>query len=264
VYISLANAQHHPSVISALRHGKHVLCEKPLALSLEQAQEMATVATSEGRYLMEAFMYRFNPRIRRAWTLARSGDLGRIQYARMRFTFRLSDRFDASNYRFSVAPGGGVLYDLGCYCVDALCWFVGRDARVCSSWLDSGPTGVDARAAALVEFESGAIGQFFCSMETPGGIDLEVLGDGALVTVPQAWASSPDAPPPPLQIRTPSGIVTEHFDHTDMYVAEIEAFSQAVLTGTPCPIDLADSIRNAGLLDAIRKAAGMGSAALQS
>jgi predicted dehydrogenase len=248
------NAQHHPWVISALRHGKHVLCEKPLALSLVEAQEMATVASSEGRYLMEAFMYRFNPRVQRAWSLAQRGDLGRIQYVRMRFTFDLSERFDASNYRFSAAPGGGVLYDLGCYCVDALCWFAAGRARVRSSWLDFAPTGVDVRAAALLEFENRAIGQFFCSIETPGGIDLEVLGDGALLTIPQTWASSPNEPPPPLQIRTPTGILTEQFDHADMYVAEIEAFSLAVLSGAPCPIDLADSLRNAALLDAIRTA----------
>ena len=260
MYISVPNAQHHPWVIAALRHGKHVLCEKPLALSLEQAQEMAAVAASEGRYLMEAFMYRFSPRIQRAWTLAQRGDLGRIRYVRMRFTFRLSDRFDASNYRFSAAPGGGVLYDLGCYCVDALCWFAGGNVRVRSSWLDIGPTGVDLRAAALLEFESGAIGQLFCSMETAGGIDLEVLGDDGLVIIPQAWAYRPDAPPPPLHIRTPAGVEIEHLEHADMYVAEIEAFSRAVLTGAPCPIDIADPIRNAGLLEAIRRTAGNSSA----
>jgi predicted dehydrogenase len=125
VYVSLPNAQHHAWVLSALRQGKHVLCEKPLALSLEQAQEMATVAAAEGRYLMEAFMYRFQPRIQRAWTLVNSGGLGRLHHARARFTFRLSDSFDQTNYRFSsLAGGGGALYDLGCYCVDALSWFL--------------------------------------------------------------------------------------------------------------------------------------------
>jgi xylose dehydrogenase (NAD/NADP) len=257
VYISLTNAQHHRWVLSALQHGKHVLCEKPLALSLEEAEEMATVAASQGRYLMEAFMYRFHPRIQRAWTLAHNGDLGRIQYARVRFTYRLSDQFDDSNYRASVAGGGGVLYDVGCYCVDALSWFLGGDVRGVSSWLDFGPTGVDARASALLEFENRAIGQLFCSMDTPGGGDLEVLGDDALLTIPMAFGSPPDAPPPSLQIRTPTGVVTEPFDHTDPYVAEVEAFSRAVRNGAPCPIDLADAVRNAALLDAIRRASGI-------
>jgi predicted dehydrogenase len=260
VYISLANAQHHAWVLSALRHGKHVLCEKPLALSLDEAREMAAVATSQGRYLMEAFMYRFHPRIQRARTLAQSGDLGRLQYARVQFTYRLSDRFDTSNYRASVAEGGGALYDVGCYCVDVLSWFVGSNVRGLSSWLDTGPTGVDVRAAAFLEFENRAIGQFFCSMETPGGGDLEVLGDDALLTVPMAFGSPLNAKPPPLQIRTPTGVVTEPFDQPepDPYVAEIEAFSRAVLAAAPSPIDLADSIRNASLLDAIRKASGIG------
>jgi predicted dehydrogenase len=259
VYISLPNAQHHGWVLSALRHGKHVLCEKPLALSLDEAQEMATVAASQGRYLMEAFMYRFHPRIERARTLVHGGSLGRIQYARARFTGRLSDRFDPTNYRFgSVAEGGGALYDIGCYCVDALSWFLGGRVRGLSSWLDLEPTRADARAAALLEFESRAIGQFFCAIDIPGGSDLEVVGDEGVLTVPIAFESGPNEATMPLQIRTPAGIVTEQFESFDPYVGEIEAFGRAVLTGAPCPIDVADSIRNAALLDAIREASRKG------
>ncbi len=259
VYVSLPNAQHHPWVLSALRHGKHVLCEKPLALSLDAAQEMATVAGSEGRYLMEAFMYRFHPRIQRAWTFVQGGRLGRLQYVRARFTGRLSERFDPSNYRFdSVAEGGGALYDIGCYCVDALAWFLGGTVRGLSSWTDLGPTGADARAAALLEFDNRAIGQFFCAIDMPGGSDLEVLGDEGLLTLPIAFEAGPNEATLPLQIRTPAGAVTEQFEPSDPYVGEIEAFSRAVLTGAPCPIDLADSIRNAGLLDEIRKVSRKG------
>ncbi len=258
VYISVANAQHREWVLAALLHGKHVLCEKPLALSFEEAREMVTVATAQRRYLMEAFMYRFQPRIQRGWTLAHRGDLGRIRYARVRFTYRYAQPRDASDYRVNVADGGGVLYDVGCYCVDILSWFLESKVRGLSSWLDYGPTGVDARACASLEFEQGAIGQLFCSMETPGGGDLEVLGDDALLTIPLAFGSPLDAQPPPLEIRTPTGVVTEQFDPYDPYVAEIDALSRAVLSGAPCPIDLSDSIRNAALLDAIRKASGMG------
>ncbi len=259
VYISLPNAQHHPWVLSALRHGKHVLCEKPLALSLDEAQEVATVAASEGRYLMEGFMYRFHPRIQRAWTLVHGGSLGRVQYAQARFTGRLSERFDPSNYRFgSVAEGGGALYDIGCYCVDALAWFLGGTVRGLSSWMDLGPTGADTRAAALLEFDNRAMGQFFCAMDVPGGSDLEVLGDEGLLTLPMAFEAGPNETTLALQIRTPAGAVTEQFESYDPYVAEIEAFSRAVLTGAPCPIDLADAIRNAGLLDGIRTASRKG------
>jgi predicted dehydrogenase len=257
VYISLPNAQHHPWVVSALRHGKHVLCEKPLALTLGEAQEMATVAASEGQYLMEAFMYRFHPRIQRAWTLVHGGDLGRVRYARARFTFRLSDAFEPTNYRFSsVAEGGGALYDLGCYCVDGLSWLLGGKALGLSSWLDLAATGVDARAAALLEFDNQATGQLFCAMDMPGGSELEVLGDEGLLTVPIAFEAGPNSAMLPLQIRTPGGVVTEQFEPSDPYVGEIEAFTRAVLTGAPCPIDVADSLRNAGLLDEIRRAGG--------
>src|SRR5260370_24893870 len=206
VYISLPNAQHHGWVLSALRHGKHVLCEKPLALSLDEAQEVATVAASEGRYLMEGFMYRFHPRIQRAWTLVHGGSLGRVQYAQARFTGRLSERFDPTNYRFgSVAEGGGALYDIGCYRVDALAWLLGGTVRGASSWMDLVPTGADARAAALLEFDNRAIAQFFCAIDMPGGSDLQVLGDEGLLTLPIAFEAGPNQATLPLQIRTPPG-----------------------------------------------------------
>jgi predicted dehydrogenase len=124
--------------------------------------------------------------------------------------------------------------------------------------LDFGPTGVDVRASAFLEFENRAVGQLFCSMDTPGGDDLEVLGDDALLTVPMPFSSPPNGKAPPLEIRTPTGVVTERFDPFDPYSAEIDAFSRAVLTAAPCPIDVDDAIRNAALLGAIRKAAGVG------
>src|SRR5260370_9639470 len=234
VYISLPNAQHHGWVLSALRHGKHVLCEKPLALSLDEAQEMATVAASQRRYLMEAFMYRFHPRIERARTLVHGGSLGRIQYARARFTGRLSDRFDRTNYRFgSVAEGGGALYDIGCYCVDAISWFLAGKVGGLSSWLDLEPTGADARAAALLEFENRAIGQFFCAIDIPGGSDLEVAGDEGVLTLPIALEAGPNQATLPVQIPTPAGSLTEQVASLDPSVGVLETFSRAILTGAP-------------------------------
>jgi predicted dehydrogenase len=91
-------------------------------------------------------------------------------------------------------------------------------------------------------------------MDMPGGGELELLGDEGLLTIPVAFEAGPNETALPLWIRTPAGVVTEEFESYDPYVAEIEAFSRAVLTGAPCPIDLADAIRNAGLLDGIRRA----------
>jgi predicted dehydrogenase len=95
-------------------------------------------------------------------------------------------------------------------------------------------------------------------MDLPGGSELEVLGDEGLLTLPIAFEAGPKSPTLPLQIRTPAGVVTEQFEPSDPYVGEIEAFSRAVLTGAPSPIDLADSIRNARLLDEIRTASRKG------
>src|SRR5688572_23018537 len=115
VYNSLPNSLHHEWTIRALRAGKHVLCEKPFASNLAQAQEMFDVAKASGKLAVEAFMYRSHPQTRAALMFIAGGEIGEVKLIRASFCFRTSRI--AGNIRFDPALAGGAVMDVGCYCV---------------------------------------------------------------------------------------------------------------------------------------------------
>ena len=127
LYIPLPNSLHRDWVIHAVRAGKHVLCEKPLALNAADCFEMAAAAEEAGGKLMEAFMYRFHPRIERVVDMIRDGHIGEIGAVRSTFTFRLRS---PDNIRLDPSLGGGSLLDAGCYCVNVSRTIVGEEAAL--------------------------------------------------------------------------------------------------------------------------------------
>ena len=128
VYIPLPNHLHHPWTLKALRAGKHVLCEKPLACNAAQAREMAAVSRETGCQLMEALMYRFHPRMRQIKKIIESGQIGPLRLVRSSFCFHIDDEVleSAGNYRLAPQQGGGCLLDVGCYSVSLACWLFDR------------------------------------------------------------------------------------------------------------------------------------------
>ena len=114
VYIPLPNGFHAEWSIKALRAGKHVLCEKPLTMNAAEAREVQAVRDETGRYMLEAFAYRFNPVVAEAFRIARSGALGELRFIHTVTIFRL-DPLDPANVRLQADIGGGALYDVGCY-----------------------------------------------------------------------------------------------------------------------------------------------------
>ena len=115
VYIPLPNSLHHPWTIAALQAGKHVLCEKPMALNAEQARQMVSLAEESKLVLMEAYMYRYHPRMDKILGLIQKGELGELRFIHSAFTFNLTN---PDNIRLAPDLGGGALMDVGCYCVD--------------------------------------------------------------------------------------------------------------------------------------------------
>ena len=129
VYIPLPNHLHHPWTLKALKAGKHVLCEKPLACNANEAQEMASAAGDAGLVLMEAFMYRFHPRSQRIKQMVAEGSIGTPCLVRSAFCFRMGekDRTDTENARLKPEMGGGALLDVGCYSVSVARWLLGSE-----------------------------------------------------------------------------------------------------------------------------------------
>jgi predicted dehydrogenase len=153
VYVALANDAHAPYATAALDAGKHVLCEKPLALSVAEVDALEDAAKRNDRLLVEASWYRWHPRIRLAERLLRElAPVGSVRYVSAGFTFA---GVAAGNYRLDPAKGGGALYDVGCYAVSAALWAFGTPPRAVSATAEIGDTGVDLTASLSIEFDGG-------------------------------------------------------------------------------------------------------------
>ncbi len=227
VYVPLPNSLHRSWTMWALAAGKHVLCEKPLALNATEAREMAQTARMSGRLLMEAVMYRFHPRMRE---LAASLAGTRIRHLYASFGFPLAA---PSNHRMRPELGGGALLDVGCYVTDVARWLLGEPDRVEAVLRREA---VDMSCTAILGFPGGAQAALHASFESPEFQDLMVVCADRVE-----------------RVRTP---FTAWRDPHDPYVLMVEAFAGAVRAGGPAPLPVESSIANLNLLDRIRDAAG--------
>ncbi|MCK7478148.1 MAG: Gfo/Idh/MocA family oxidoreductase [Candidatus Moduliflexus flocculans] len=162
--IRLPNDLHAAWSIRALEAGKHVLCEKPMALDAAEVAAMIRAAGAGGVLLMEGFMYKFHPQIDRTLALVRSGRIGEVRSVHSSFTFRFGR--DGANYRWSPARGGGALYDVGCYTLSAARLVFGAEPVSAFARARIDPaTGVDMTTAALLEFPGGRFAPCEASFE---------------------------------------------------------------------------------------------------
>ncbi len=173
IYIPLPNHLHAEWTIASARAGKHVLCEKPLAMTSGQAQEMVDVCASEGVRLMEAFMYRLHPSWQAVREMVASGRIGSLRAVQSWFSY-FND--DPTNIRNVAAFGGGALMDIGCYSVNlSRMLFDGEPLGVEASVSRDPTTGVDVLTSAILEFESG-VATFTCSTRAEPDQRVHVYG----------------------------------------------------------------------------------------
>jgi len=252
VYVALPNHLHAPWTVRALEAGKHVLCEKPLALTVAEVDAIAAAAALAGRIAVEGFMYLHHPQIRRAVELARSGELGPLELVRGSFSFFLTYPNDP---RIDPTMGGGSLWDLGGYPVSFARRVAGEEpGRV---WAEArfDERGVDRTFVGQLRFPSGLLAQFDSSFAAPDRQALEVVGGEALFTLSAPFLTEPDGPPPnltlvrdgvPSQIDVPS---------VDQVALEVEDLTAAILDGRPPLVDVAFSRGTIATLVALDRAA---------
>lgn len=161
VYIPLPNEMHYEWTIKALKAGKHVLCEKPLAPTEKEIEEMFRVAKENNVYLMEAFAYLHSPIVSAIKEELDNGVIGDIRY--MENAFLTSD-YDMSNIRMRKETFGGSLYDLGCYCTSQILWMMGEEPEKIQAVADFSAEGIDKLTTGLMIFKNGARAQFTCGM----------------------------------------------------------------------------------------------------
>ncbi|MBT8489254.1 MAG: Gfo/Idh/MocA family oxidoreductase [Gemmatimonadetes bacterium] len=189
VYIPLPNSMHREWTIRAAEAGKHILCEKPLALTAAECEEMAAAADDAGVKLMEAFMYRFHPRTERVIEMLRGGAIGDLGAIRSAFTFRLRN---PDNIRLDPGLGGGALMDVGCYCVNVSRTLAGEEPRAVQAtarWTDRG---VDEALVGVLRFGSGAVAHFDCALTLERSEAYEIAGTDGSLRVESAFLPGTD------------------------------------------------------------------------
>jgi len=259
IYNPLPNDLHVPWTIRAAEAGKHVLCEKPLSLTLAEAESLLAVRTRTGVLIGEAFMIRTHPQWLRTRALIGEGRIGALRSVTAVFSYFNND---PSNIRNQMECGGGALYDIGCYCIQsARCGFGQEPTRACGLIERDPAFGTDRLTSALLDFPGGhAI--FTCSTQFAPYQRVHFLGTKGRIEIEIPFNAPPDRP---TRIFVDDGsdlfgggIATETFPVVDQYTLQGDAFSRAVLEGTPIPVSLEEGIANMAVIEAIFQSAQSG------
>ena len=252
VYVSLPNPLHAEWTIRALEAGKHVLCEKPLALTVDEVDRIIAAADRAGRIAVEAFMYLHHPQIVRAVELARGGDLGPLELVNGTFSFFLTHPGDP---RIDPSMGGGSLWDVGCYPVSLSRWVAGEEPDRVAAFARFDERGVDRTFVGQLHFPGGLLAQFDSGFAAPDRERIEIVGQDATLVLDSPFLPAPDGPPPSLVVRRGREATRLDVPAVDQYHLEVEDLTAAILDGTRPRIDLLSSRGNIATLVDLDRAA---------
>jgi len=252
VYNPLPNHLHAEWTIQAVRAGKHVLCEKPLALSLDEVDAIAKAAHENQRVVSEAFMYRHHPQTIKVKDLVDSGAIGKVQVVNGSFTFKLTDPTDV---RMIPEMGGGSVWDVGCYPISYARWVIGDEVEEAFGWQVSGITGVDEVFTGQLRFPGDVLVQFDCGIRSPYRTRMEIVGNEGSVTIP-----NPFKPGDNEKIILSRGEKIENIaiPGQELYIGEVEDIADCILTGKSPRVTLADSRNNVATILALLESARSG------
>jgi predicted dehydrogenase len=259
IYNPLPNALHVPWTIRALEAGKHVLCEKPIALDAAEAGALIEARRRSGKLVAEAFMVRFHPQWRRAREIARSGAIGEPQAIQTFFSYRLTDPGNIRNQ----PQGGGGLYDIGCYAILTARHIFGAEPTRVVAACEADPTfGTDRLTSALIEFPGGRHLTLTCATQLSAHQRVTIVGEAGRVEVAIPF-NAPNDRPTRLTIDSGVDLVgggaqVEEFPVCDQYTLQGDAFSRAVLGEAPLEFPIEDAIANMRVIDAAFRSARSG------
>jgi len=253
VYIPLPNHLHYEWVIRAAEAGKHVLCEKPIALTTSEARDMVDACNKAGVHLAEAFMYRHHPRIAQLQEILAAGEIGDIRSIRGTFTYNNAE--DSANIRYRPQWGGGSLYDIGCYPLSAARLLYGTEPEAVTVYASFSPAhgNVDMMASGLVEFPGGLSLIFDCGMWTYNRQVLEIAGSEGRIEVPMPFnAKEEDADFLVINGGTERVV---HAPGANPYVRQVDNFASAVFGIRPPLYKPEDAVHNMKLIEACLRSA---------
>jgi predicted dehydrogenase len=257
VYLPLPHHLHRKWTLIAAEAGKHVLCEKPLALSVKDAVDMAACCASAGVLLMEAFMYRFHPSWVEICRFVGEGGIGELRAVHTEFAYFLDD---ADSFRSRPELGGGALYDVGCYAVSVSRLLFGREpVRVAATMLRHPSNRTDIVTSGLLDFGIGHA-TFTVGTQLQRGQSVHITGAKARIDIETPFNIPSDAPTRVRVIRGGSpGVDPEVeslvFGPADPYTLEAEAFARAIVDDRQIAVPPSDSIANLEVIERIAKEA---------
>lgn len=259
IYNPLPNDLHVEWTIKAMEAGKHVLCEKPLALKAKDAQLLIETRNRTGLKIQEAFMTRTHPQWLAVRDLIEQNRIGKLQAITMFFSY-FND--DASNIRNKTKNGGGALMDIGCYCINIARFITNEEPRRVSSLIEPDEnTGIDKLTSAMLDFPS-CQSTFTCSTQLAPYQRTQFFGTKGRIEV-EIPVNIPTDSPTRIYIDEAGdlygrNIETIEISASNQYTIQGDSFSRAILENSEQAISLEDSVKNMAVIDAVFRAAGTG------
>lgn len=246
VYIPLPNALHQEWTVKAAEHGKHILCEKPLALTAKGCMEMAETCKKNNVKLMEAFMYRFTDRMKTVKELIDQKVIGEIAHIYSTHRFLLDNSEDV---RVNRQLGGGALRDIGCYPVNFISWILGKEPvhilAQCTRYQE-----VDFTLDAILSYDNGVMASLSCGFNGHSSLLTEISGTKGSIVIRDSFIDSAV----PVLVLPDKGLPYEvAVKEQDCYQLEVEEITAAILEGREPALSLDETISNNKIIEQILK-----------
>jgi D-xylose 1-dehydrogenase (NADP+, D-xylono-1,5-lactone-forming) len=256
VYLPLSNHEHAEWTLKAIANGKHVLCEKPMALQVADIDAIVAAAQQHKVTVMEGFMYRQHPQHTRVRELINSGLIGEVRSVRSCFSFMMQQ---ARMYRLteSIENGGGAMWDIGCYAIHAARFHFDDQPLAVTAMAKYVDSGADISSSGIIDFGDGKYAQFDFSFERARRAEYEIIGTKGGIKCHNVWAKQTETPV--LSWWTEAGQqCEERLPTSNHFCLEIEHFGDCVLNGKPPALSLADAKSNCQIIVAALKSAAQG------
>jgi predicted dehydrogenase len=267
VYVATPHPMHAAWSIKAAEAGKHILCEKPLAMNHAEAAAMVEAARRNNVFLMEAFMYRCHPQTAKIVELLRNGAIGEVRVIHATFSF--GGRRNLTGRLYAKELGGGGILDVGCYTASMARLIAGAamgrdfaDPILVSGAGYLGETGVDEWAVASLKFEGGILANLACGVDVPQHNDVKIFGSEGQIIVPWPWSPAKEGGKCTILVgkhgdEELNEIVVETRQWLYAFEADMVAANRDRLEATPPAMTWADSLGNMQTLDRWREAIGL-------
>lgn len=247
VYIPLATEDHAHWTLRAIEHGKHVLCEKPIALSIADIENIESAAKQHQVYVMEGFMYRFHPQHQRIQEIISSGAIGEVRSVRTCFAYPMQP---ARLYRVDrpINQGGGAMWDIGCYAIHAARFHFGdTKAQAVTALAKHNEHGADISSSGLIDFGDGRYAQFNFSFEHARRAEYEIIGTTGGIKCHNVWAKADEQPAISWQADSSEPQI-EKLDLANHFQLEVEHFCACILNKQPPRLSLQDAKDNCAII----------------